>query len=205
MRCQRKRWRVCWWILVHLLHNGMTFLQCLKQFWSVAVFSCAILFLFFYRSRLCGVWRGAHPAQWSVRCLQSHECHQDQKKSGADGHAATKQPARVWVCTTTAYWTLFHCFTAVWIWSFLLFPSHRLQIFYFEIKLFILRQHILFPQITAWLISSRRIFWAHLASSGTASSTPYRTASVPTPHRETCGSWRSERTCSTPCWLDVCR
>lgn len=47
MRCQRKRWRVCWWIQVHLLHNGMTFLQCLKQFWSIVVFSCAIYLNFF--------------------------------------------------------------------------------------------------------------------------------------------------------------
>ena len=102
---------------------------------------CYLFFHLFYRSRLCGLWRGAHPAQWSVRCLQSYECHQDQKKSGADWHAATKQPAWVWVCTTTSFWILFHYFTTVWIWPFLLFPLHHLDILVWNQTLYIDTAH----------------------------------------------------------------
>lgn len=55
-------------------------------------------------------------------------------------------------------------------------------------------------QTIAWSTSSRRTCWGHWKSSGTASLTPSRTASVPTPQHKTCVWWKRGRIFFTKCW-----
>lgn len=62
-----------------------------------------------------------------------------------------------------------------------------------------------FYQITAWSTSSRRTCWGHWKSSGTASLTLSRTASVPTLQHKMCVSWRRGHTFFTRCWLAAYR
>lgn len=58
-----------------------------------AVFPHAPFCLF--RSRLCGVRRGSHPAQRRFWDFQSLKCNKDEEEGGADRHTAAKQPG--WV------------------------------------------------------------------------------------------------------------
>lgn len=60
-------------------------------------------------------------------------------------------------------------------------------------------------QTTAWWTSSRRTCLVQWKSSGTASLTPSRTVSVPTPHYKMSGSWRRGLTSSMRCWTAVSR
>lgn len=60
--------------------------------------------------------------------------------------------------------------------------------------------HCPYCQTIAWSTSSRRTCWGHWKSSGTASLTPSRTASVPTRQHKMCVSWKRGRTFFTRCW-----
>lgn len=62
-----------------------------------------------------------------------------------------------------------------------------------------------FYQTTAWSTSSRRTCWGLWKSSGTASLTPSKMASVPTLQHKMCVSWRRGHTFFTRCWLAAYR